>query len=86
MDSSIPIGERVAAGEIVIDHRVLREKPGQVFIDGSARRGSVALRVVVPEQLERLNILGVTLGETLQKSDLDVQVPFLLVRKWLSCS
>ena len=80
------IGERVAAGEIVINHRVLREKPGQVLIDGQPVVEAVALRVVVPEQLERLNILGVTLGETLQKADLDVQVPFLLVRKRLSCS
>ena len=55
-----------------------------MHIDSQAVTKPVAPRVVVPEQLERLDVFWIALGEPFQKGDLNVEIPFLLGRKWLS--
>lgn len=55
-----------------------------MLIDCQTLGKTAALGVIVPKQLERLNVFRVALGETLQKGNLDIQFLFLPAGQILS--
>lgn len=68
------LGERVTAGEIVKNQRVLRLKAREVFIHFEAFSEEAALGVVVAEQLERIHVIGIPADDPLDKLNLGIEV------------
>ena len=68
----------MAAGQIVENQRIARFETRQLFVDLQATLVSAALSVVVAQDLERLDIIGVAVDDSFQEADFNIEVSDLL--------
>lgn len=67
-------GERVAAGEIVMSHRIFRTMLDEPLVDAQTVLEAAAFRVVIAEQAQGVHVSGVTAHQTLEKRNFDIEV------------
>ena len=68
------VGERVAAGQIVVDDGVGWAELGQAFVDPQAFGVAPAAGVIVAQDFEGFDVGGVAAREALEEENLQVQV------------
>jgi hypothetical protein len=76
----------VAAGEVVKDDGIAGLDLGELFIYVEAVAEAAALGVVVAEELQGFDVLGLAAEQSFQEADFDVQIPCLFSRKLLTAS
>lgn len=71
------VGQRIAAGKVVKDERVLRLQFRQAFVHFQAFVVPATPGVVVPQQLQRVHVSRIPADDTLDEPDLDIQIALL---------
>src|SRR5579885_423621 len=66
--------ERITAGQIVKDHRLVRLQPRQTLVQLQPFQVTSALRVKISQQFQRVHVIGVPADETFEELDFDVEV------------
>jgi hypothetical protein len=69
--------ERMATGEIVEDERVARLELGQLLVHSQAAIETSALGVMVAQDLQRFDVLGIAADEAFKEGDFDVELASL---------
>ncbi len=76
--------QRITAREVVKHGRVVRAEPRQLLIDLQPPFKSPPLRIIIAENLQRLDVLRIALDDALQKTDFDIEVSLLRRTQLLS--
>jgi uncharacterized membrane protein len=68
----------VTASQVIENERVLRLEARELLVYFEAVGISAALSVMVPEDLERFDVISVAFDDPFQEADLGIEVPDLL--------
>src|SRR6185369_1286719 len=77
-------GQRIAAGQVVLHQGIIGAQLGQLFINSQALAELLSPGVIITEDLQRLDVMGIAPDHSFDKADFYIQIPLFLSGQLLS--